>query len=197
MNYEFRNKGSDGRSKNAVLAMVSGQKQGEKSEKWSFWRFSSLKLLPVNSFQLKQTGKFLGFPEKFSGGVWGGLSKNKILPNEPMFLILTTNLTNHTNSECVSAGSSAATGFLRAKFTAYFRISPGRIGNAQCRIQNYPRPTPGQLCPVALSQTDLVKVGRGLRTAPRLARRASPANSTRYDPLRPITTYYDLLRPKK
>jgi hypothetical protein len=58
----------------AVIASDFGAKEVRKSENshfpriLAFWPFFRWNLLPCNSFRLKQTGGFLGFPEKFSGG---------------------------------------------------------------------------------------------------------------------------------
>jgi hypothetical protein len=67
------------RRQKAVIALDFRAKQVRKPENshfsriLAFWPFSSWNLLPCNPFQLKQTGGFLGFPEKFSGGgIWGG-----------------------------------------------------------------------------------------------------------------------------
>jgi hypothetical protein len=63
----------------AIIALDYGAKQVRKSANSHFSRilafspFFRWKPLPHNPFQLKQTGGFLGFPEKFSGGgIWGG-----------------------------------------------------------------------------------------------------------------------------
>ena len=68
---------------NAVVALDFGAKQVRKSENshfsriLAFWPFSRWNPLPCNPLQLKQTGGFLGFPEKFSGGgIWGGGGKH-------------------------------------------------------------------------------------------------------------------------
>src|SRR5271157_296510 len=72
-----REGGRDGDQK-AVIVMDSGAKQVRKSENSHFSRslgscpFFRWNPLPCNPFQLKQSGGFLGFPEKFSGGgIWG------------------------------------------------------------------------------------------------------------------------------
>jgi hypothetical protein len=73
------------RSQGKGVALDSHPKQGEKSEKWSFWPFSSRNPLSTNSFQQNRSEEFLGFPENFSG--WRmGVCKYEILPNEPIFL---------------------------------------------------------------------------------------------------------------
>src|SRR5271157_1817193 len=72
----------------AVIALDFGAKQVRKSENSHFSRilafspFFRWNPLPCNPFQLKQTGAFLGFPEKFSGGgIWGGW-KGRIMKAE-------------------------------------------------------------------------------------------------------------------
>jgi hypothetical protein len=69
----------------AVIALDFGAKQVGKSENshfsriLAFWPFSRWNRLPCNPFQLKQTGGFPGFPEKFSGGgIWGGGKKGEL-----------------------------------------------------------------------------------------------------------------------
>ena len=69
--------GLDGAQKD-VIALDFGAKQVRKSENshfsriLAFWPFFRWNPLPYNPFQMKQTGGFLGFPEKFSGGgIWG------------------------------------------------------------------------------------------------------------------------------
>ena len=74
----------------AVIALDFGAKQVGKSENshfsriLAFWLFFRWNPLPCSPFQLKQTGRFLGFPEKFSGGgIWGeGGEKGRIMKAE-------------------------------------------------------------------------------------------------------------------
>ncbi len=64
-------------ARRAVIALDFGAKQVRISENshlsriLAFWPFFRWNPLPCNSLRLKQTGGFLGFPEKFSGGgIW-------------------------------------------------------------------------------------------------------------------------------
>ena len=84
----MRGVGAEVRGK-AVIALDFGAKQVRISENSHFsqilavWPFSGRNPLPCNPFQLKQTGGFLGFPEKFSGGgIWGeGWRNAKVYPS--------------------------------------------------------------------------------------------------------------------
>jgi hypothetical protein len=72
-----RDRGRDGAQNTVIVADITAKRM-RKSENshfsriLAFWPFFRWNRLPCNPFQSKQTGGFLGFPEKFSGGgIWG------------------------------------------------------------------------------------------------------------------------------
>jgi hypothetical protein len=87
-------------SKNArLMGAKKVRKSGNSrfSRKLAFWSFFRWNPLPCNLFQLKQTGGFLGFPEKFSGGGTWGEGGQKIL-----FILIVIQV----RRDCVAASRS-------------------------------------------------------------------------------------------